>query len=80
MANVAAGALVFAQFLGESAYSPWLAGRRHSAVGLSRRLRGGSARKDRFMIGIYILFGGIALFAGVITLLDGIASSPPRRA
>jgi len=25
------------------------------------------------MIGIYILFGGIALFAGLITLLDGIA-------
>ncbi len=25
------------------------------------------------MIGLYILFGGIALFAGVITLLDGIA-------
>jgi hypothetical protein len=55
VANLAAGALVFGQFIGSETFSPSTAS-------------------------VDILFGGIALFAGTITLYDYISRRVNRRA
>jgi hypothetical protein len=68
MANVAAGALVFAQFLGERAFR--VAGRMRYQLWAFLSLARWLWSEGPMMIGIYVLFGGIACLQR-IALLDG---------
>jgi len=44
-----------------------------NSLDLLLHLRNRACGRERIMTGIYILFGGMMLFAGTITLLDLIA-------
>lgn len=78
-ANVAAGALVFSQFLSGHVLSPMFLVLGFVAVARIRRVERHDCGKDAVMSAYFIVFGIIALFALIITVLDGIGYRRPRR-
>ena len=76
MANVAVGALVFGQFLGNRPFSPAVA---ISGAALWIVVIATVVMLGRTMTGIYIIFGTIALFTLGVLIYDLITRPPGHR-
>ena len=71
--NVAVGGMVFGQFLADRPFSIVFGNRRSIRLGDPLCPQRGARRKEPPMIGLYILLGGIVLFATIVVVLDGIS-------